>query len=106
MWGITLYMCTRRYFLLLAFVVKSEDLKPLGLLLQQQFPRSSGDLYSVDSVHKDIAAQSLACGWGNNRTTDASYMQSARLDCRVSWVRIPPRAPLLLVFEKKELSWV
>ena len=60
-------MCTV-YFL--AFVVKSEDLKPLGLLLQQQFPRSSGDLYSVDSVHKDIAAQSLACGWRDIRTTD------------------------------------
>ena len=27
------------------------------------------------------------------------------LDCRVSWVRIPPRAALLF-FEKKELSWV
>ena len=26
--------------------------------------------------------------------------------CRVSWVRIPPRATLLLFFEKKELSWV
>ena len=25
----------------------------------------------------------------------------ARLDCRVSWVRIPPRAALLLFFEKK-----
>ena len=35
----------------------------------------------------------------------SSVGRAARLDCRVSWVRIPPRATLLLFFEKKELSW-
>jgi hypothetical protein len=37
--------------------------------------------------------------------TLAYLYTSVRLDCRVSWVRIPPTATLLLFFEKKELSW-
>ena len=33
-------------------------------------------------------------------------VERSPVGCRVSWVRIPPRAALLLFFERKELSWV
>ena len=39
------------------------------------------------------------------RSKNHTFLIMGGLDCRVSWVRIPPRANILF-FEKEELSWV